>query len=192
MPEQKTVYSYHPQTGEYLGPMQADRSPLEMEEVWLIPAFATAQPPLQTGERQVVVFHDDTWSLHADWRTVPLWSKETARQLMPQIGDTPDSLNATPLQPPAFAVWKDQAWAVDEAAKLAAQTASSLQKQQQRLTEALRQRKPFEDAVELGIASAAEQAKLVEWKRYCVDLSRLPQQPGWPQLADSAWPSQPA
>ncbi|POA99733.1 hypothetical protein C2134_05015 [Chromobacterium sinusclupearum] len=192
MQEQKTVYSYHPQTGEYLGPTQADRSPLDMEEVWLIPAFATAQQPPQAGERQAAVFRDGAWSLQTDWRAVPLWNKRTVRQLMPQIGDTPDSLNATPLQPPAFAIWKDEAWAVDAAAQQAAQMTAAQQRQQQRLVAALQQRKPLEDAAELGIASAEEQAKLAEWKRYCVELSRLPQQPGWPQLEDEAWPKQPA
>ncbi|ERE08074.1 tail fiber assembly protein [Pseudogulbenkiania ferrooxidans] len=192
MQQQKIVYSYHPQTGEYLGLAMADRSPLDAEEVWLIPGFTTEQQPAQAGERQVAVFCDGAWALQVDWRATSLWSKQTAQLVMPKIGDTPDSLNATMQQPPAFAVWKDDAWAVDDAAQRAAQTAAAQLRQQQHLSAALQQRKPLEDAVELGIASAAEQAKLAEWKRYCVDLSRLPQQAGWPSLADSAWPAQPA
>ncbi|MEO4028367.1 tail fiber assembly protein [Chromobacterium vaccinii] len=191
MEQQKNVYSYHPQSGEYLGLVLADRSPLDVEEVWLIPAFATEQQPPQTGNRQIAVYFNKEWALQADWRSIPLWSKQTAQPIFPQIGETPDSLNATTQQPPAFAVWKGDAWEVDDAAQQAAQMAAAQMRQQQRLAAALQQRKPLEDAVELGIASAAEQAKLAEWKRYCVDISRLPQQAGWPSLADSVWPAQP-
>lgn len=189
--QQKTVYSFHPQTGEYLGPTQADRSPLDLDEVWLIPAYSTEQQPPQAGEHQAAVFRDGKWSLQADWRGTPLWSKQTALPISPQIGDTPDTLTATALQPPAFPLWKGEAWAVDEEAKLAAQTAKAVLQQQQRLAAALQQRKPLEDAVELGIANDAEKAKLVDWKRYCVALSRVSQQQGWPQLADEAWPKEP-
>ncbi|MCD0491421.1 tail fiber assembly protein [Chromobacterium violaceum] len=186
---QKTVYSFHPQTGEYLGPTQADRSPLDEGEVWLIPAYSTELKPPEAGEQQVAVFRDSKWALQADWRAVPLWSKQTALSMQPQIGDTPDSLGATTLEPPPYAVWKTNAWAVDQNAERSALIAAALQLQQQKLTAAYQVRRPLEDAVELGIASQSELAKLASWKQYCVDLSRVPTRPGYPAQID--WPKAP-
>ncbi|MGC0153076.1 tail fiber assembly protein [Chromobacterium vaccinii] len=191
MQQQKTVYSHHPQTGEYLGPALADRSPLDEDEVWLIPAFSTEQePPTATG-RQVSVFLEGGWALRADWRAVPLWSKRTAQAVAPRIGDTPDSLDATLLAPPAYAVWKDEAWSVDRDAERAAQLAATLRLQQQKLSAAYQARRPLEDAAELGIASTAEQNSLADWKRYCVALARVPQLPAWPVLSEADWPKTP-
>jgi hypothetical protein len=50
----------------------------------------------------------------------------------------------------------------------------------------------LEDAESLGIASAAELDKLAAWKRYCVELSRLPDLAMWPRLVETDWPKQPA
>ncbi|MGN7901489.1 tail fiber assembly protein [Pseudomonas sp. 22373] len=49
---------------------------------------------------------------------------------------------------------------------------------------------PLQDAVELEEATEAEAALLMEWKRYRVALSRLPDQEGYPNEID--WPAQPA
>ncbi|WP_225548625.1 tail fiber assembly protein [Chromobacterium violaceum] len=192
MQEQKIVYSYHPQTGEYLGLASADRSPLDVEEVWLIPGFTTEQQPPQAGALQVAVFRDGAWGLQADWRAIPLWSKQTAQRLVPRIGDTPDSLQATPLEPPAYAIWKDDAWTVDGETERAALSAQALQIQRDKLVAAYQARRPLEDAAELGIASAGEQASLAAWRRYCVELARLPQLPAWPVLSQEDWPKAPA
>lgn len=49
---------------------------------------------------------------------------------------------------------------------------------------------PLQDAVELEEATEAEAALLMEWKRYRVALSRLPEQEGYPNEID--WPAPPA
>ena len=49
---------------------------------------------------------------------------------------------------------------------------------------------PLQDAVELEEATEAEAALLLEWKRYRVALSRLPDQEGYPNDID--WPAPPA
>ncbi|BBH15320.1 tail fiber assembly protein [Chromobacterium haemolyticum] len=190
--KQKTVYAYHPETGEYLGTTTADLSPLDVEETWLIPANATEQEPPQAGERQVAVYRDGGWQLAVDFRALKLWSKASALPVTAQIGDTPDSLQATELEPPAFAVWNKKAWKVDTDAERAALTAQAQQELQQRLATAYAQRRPLEDAQELGLATAQEQGLLSAWKRYCVELSRLPQQAAWPRLSEADWPKLPA
>ncbi|MGD1823700.1 Tail fiber assembly protein [Chromobacterium violaceum] len=191
MQQQKTVYSYHPQTGEYLGIALADRSPLDAGEVWLIPAFATEKQPPVAGERKTAVFRDGVWLIADDWRAVPLWRRVDALPVQAGIGDTPSSLDATQLAPPPFAVWKTNAWVVDQNAERAAMMASAQQLLQQKLATAYQARRPLEDAVELGIANTAEQALLTDWKRYCVELVRVTQSPKWPVLNNTDWPTEP-
>ena len=190
--KQKTVYAYHPESGEYLGTTMADLSPLDIEETWLIPANATEQQPPQAENRQAAVYRDGGWLLAEDFRALKLWSKASAQPVTAQIGDTPDSLQATEFEPPAFAVWNKKAWKVDADAQRAALTAQAQQELQQRLTIAYAQRRPLEDAQELGLATAQEQGLLTAWKRYCVELSRLQQLTAWPQLAETDWPAAPA
>lgn len=48
---------------------------------------------------------------------------------------------------------------------------------------------PLKYAVELGVATDAEEATLTAWKHYCVDLNRIEQQAGFPEHID--WPSTP-
>ncbi len=97
----KTVYAYHPQTGEYQGPTAADPSPLQ-PGVWLLPAHSTELQPPAAAERQTAVFRDGGWTLSPDWRAVKLWSTDTAQPVQARLGDTPDSLRATLLQPCEF------------------------------------------------------------------------------------------
>lgn len=49
---------------------------------------------------------------------------------------------------------------------------------------------PLQDAVELDEATESEAALLIDWKRYRVALSRLPDQEGYP--SDIEWPAPPA
>lgn len=190
MPTQKQVYAYHPESGEYLGVTTANLSPLDVVETWLIPAYATEQEPPQAGDKQVAIYRDEKWQLIADYRTLKLWSKANAQVVAVKIGDTPDSLQATELEPPPFAVWNKTAWRVDAEAQRTALTVQAQQEIQQKLAAAYSRRRPLEDAVELGMASADEKAVLTIWKRYCVELSRVPQQAGFP--VDISWPDEPS
>ncbi|AUH53253.1 hypothetical protein CXB49_21925 [Chromobacterium sp. ATCC 53434] len=184
------AYSYHPLTGEFLNEFFPDYSPLE-PDVPLLPQFSTLIAPLVGKMQEVVIFSNNQWLTKPDWRAVPLWSKRTAQAVAPRIGDTPDSLDATLLAPPAYAVWKDEAWSVDRDAERAAQLAAALRLQQQKLSAAYQARRPLEDAAELGIASTAEQNSLADWKHYCVALARVAQLPAWPVLSEADWPKAP-
>ncbi|POZ63573.1 tail fiber assembly protein [Chromobacterium alticapitis] len=191
MQDNKTVYDYHPQTGEYQGPIAATPSPLE-PGVWLLPAHSTELQPPATSERQIAVFHDGNWSVAQDWRNVKLWSIDTAQRVQARLGDTPDSLRATLLEPCEFPAWDGKGWMVNKTAQAAALMAQTAAELKRRLADAYAARRPLEDAESLGIASSAELDKLAAWKRYCVDLARLPDQALWPKLVDADWPRQPA
>lgn len=49
---------------------------------------------------------------------------------------------------------------------------------------------PLQDAVDLGTATPEESAMLLAWKRYRVELNRVPTQAGYPDEID--WPAPPA
>lgn len=49
---------------------------------------------------------------------------------------------------------------------------------------------PLQDAVDLDDATDVEAAALKAWKKYRVALSRVPDQPGYPDAID--WPASPA
>lgn len=183
-----TIYNYHPVTGEYLSSSAANPSPLE-EGVWLVPAHATVSAPPAVATREVALFRGGEWVVDHDWRGMWLWSKDTAKRVYAQLGDTPDSLQATELAPPEFAVWADDGWLVDAAAQRAAQAVAMGNETASRRAAADAAITPLEDAVDLGMATTDELAALKAWKRYRVLLSRVPQQAGYPTTVD--WPLTP-
>lgn len=73
---------------------------------------------------------------------------------------------------------------------LAFARSEALSQRDTRLQAASSRMAPFQDAVDLGDATEAEAALLLEWKRYRVALSRIEEQPGFP--LDIEWPSMPA
>lgn len=56
----KIIYHYHPETKEYIGSSEARRSPLDEDEVYLIPAFATETAP-NLEENTISHFIEGAW-----------------------------------------------------------------------------------------------------------------------------------
>ncbi|MGY8624172.1 tail fiber assembly protein [Chromobacterium violaceum] len=198
---QKTVYCYSSETGEYAGETTAQRSPLDLDEVYLIPAWAAEDAPPTAGARHAAAFRAGDgsvprhcaageWCVLPDWRGVRLWSTATARPVVAALGDTPESLGATELEPPQFGTWNGRGWVVDTAALQAAQKISAEAEIALRRAQADAAVVPLQDAADLGIATAAETALLTAWRRYRVLLSRVPQQASFPTQID--WPTPPA
>ncbi|OQS34306.1 hypothetical protein B0T40_15805 [Chromobacterium haemolyticum] len=209
---EKTVYAYHPQTGEYAGATTAMRSPLDVDEIYLIPAWAAEAAPPAAGEHQAAVFRADdgsvprhslyggVWQLLPDWRGVALWSKTTAQRVTAQLGDTLDSLSATELEPPAFPIWVGDHWEVDQAAQEEAARLSELTEEEraaqaraerdQRLaaTEWLVQR--HRDEIDLGCATTLSGVQFAELLTYRQALRDVPVQTGFPKHI--TWPDAPA
>lgn len=187
------IYNYDSTTFEYNGTSVADESPLE-PRVFLIPALATEiQPPI-SAENEAVIFdaNKNQWSIVSDYRNVDLWSKNTGEQVAATLGERPEDINATQIEPTVdYPSWdvKSGKWVTDETAKLSAQTAEATSKVQQLLSIANDKISPLQDAAELGIATDAETTSLTKWKTFRVLVNRVTSQVGYPVNID--WPPMP-
>lgn len=96
----KTVFSYDPYSGEYLGETLAHRSP--RGEGYLMPAFSAAEAPPATGEREVAVYRDGAWSVVPDWRGHIYWLADGSEHEIKELGEEPpvDALAEPPPPPP--------------------------------------------------------------------------------------------
>lgn len=128
-------------------------------------------------------------ALLADHRG-PVYSTETgAKQLHDALGELPEGLTTEP-PPGQFYVWQAGSWVLDLSAQLADQAAAALIERDSRLRTAALRIAPLQDAQDLDMASPAETAALLKWKRYRVDLNRIEQQASYPQAVE--WPVPPA
>lgn len=90
------IYNFHPETGEYLGESEADKSPLE-KDVWLVPANATEKKPPTAGENEIPVFSEEGWSLTHDFRGVKYWNDSGEEFTVFRIGEPiPDGYLSSP------------------------------------------------------------------------------------------------
>lgn len=65
----------------------------------------------------------------------------------------------------------------------------AMQQRDRLLQEAALRIAPLQDAEDLGIATEEESALLLSWKRYRIELNRVPTLPGFP--VDFDWPEKP-
>ena len=179
------IYNYDPTTKEFLSVEVADKSPLE-PDVYLFPANSTTvAAPTELEEHKTPCFNTETkqWSIVDDYREVKLYSKETKEIVFAALGQTPEALNATILQPTsAYDTWDEltQAWVYDSCLETT-EAKSVVDTKVKALTqEATTKIQILNDAYELGIATDKEKTKLTEWKTYRVLLSRVSEQETYP------------
>jgi len=111
------VYIYDEFTFEYLGPQEAQDSPLEPGTP-LLPSFATEIEPPAHNERQAAVFHPDlnSWSLEPDFRGVSLFSTADGKPvIVTVIGPQPAGTTTQP-RPSTDHVWSADGWVISEEA----------------------------------------------------------------------------
>lgn len=102
-----------------------------------------------------------------------------------ELGELPAGLTEQ-VWPGAFHIWGDGGWQFDESAKRDSEAAIVLADRDSYLRDAVLRIAPLQYAVDLGDATQQEQSTLLGWKRYCVALSRIEQQVGFPFEVE--WP----
>ncbi|AKF53415.1 MULTISPECIES: tail fiber assembly protein [Pseudomonas] len=105
------------------------------------------------------------------------------------LGEPPERLT-TKQWPGKYYVWREGDWVLDTEAQKAALASAALLVRDQRLQDAATRIAPLQYAEELGDATEAEKASLLEWKRYSVELNRIEQTPDYP--LQIKWPSPPS
>ena len=99
----KTIYHYHPVTGEYVGASHAIQDPVEPTR-FLMPADTTDQMPPATNDNQVAIFDRDAerWTNTSDWRGHEYWTEDGERHHITDLGVAPPegALDAPPPPPP--------------------------------------------------------------------------------------------
>lgn len=108
----KTVYSYSPETGEYIGTTTAQESPRE-PGVYLYPANTTDIKQPVCGANEVACFVSGAWQIKPDYRNKTYWDTATReKHEIKEIGVTPAE-NWTDVEPIDHeAVWVNGAWEI--------------------------------------------------------------------------------
>lgn len=111
-----------------------------------------------------------------------------AQQVWNELGELPETFTSVPW-PGEFYVWRDNAWALDDQARLADVGNQVLTQRDALLRDAVLRIAPLQYAEDIGDTTPVEQLALLEWKLYSVELNRLEQQPDFPTVID--WPQVP-
>lgn len=88
------VYHYDEETKEFLYEEEASIDPLETglkgENVYLLPANATFEKPLEKQDYKAVVFNGETWEYIEDYRGVTVWKSYYESMVIEELGAIPD------------------------------------------------------------------------------------------------------
>lgn len=183
------IYHAHPVTGEFLGKGVADPDPLDPDN-WLVPGFAYRDAPPKVPAQHAARRTNDrsAWELIEDYRGT-VYNTDTGQpEVYAQLGALPAGLAPSP-RPSAYHCWSGTGWVLDKPAQREGMRLEVLTQRDERLLAAGLRIAPLQDAVDLGRASDEEQALLMAWKAYRVELGRIELQSGFPLGVE--WPPAP-
>jgi len=152
----KSIYNYHPQTGEFINEALAEESPLE-PGILLVPAFATTTQPPSAAAHLTPIFTEGQWQMSADWRGAPLFSTTDGSAIsISEIGMVPADAGATELPSPSPAhSWHNGTWSIDAVKVAAALTAAK--------TNALDHIAVFSKSKRTLISGTADDGEIAGW-----------------------------
>ncbi|EDR2881917.1 tail fiber assembly protein [Salmonella enterica subsp. enterica] len=181
-PQTIKIFNLRSDTNEFIGAGDAYIPPHTG-----LPANCTDIAPPDIPSSYIAVFDSETqtWSLHEDHRGETVYDTTTGNQVyISELGPLPE--NVTSVSPDGeYQKWDGKAWVKDEAAEKAAQLRQAEETKSRLLQMASEKIAPLQDAVDLGIATDDEKARLDEWKKYRVLVNRM-------DTAAPDWPERPA
>ncbi|MBC6554961.1 tail fiber assembly protein [Citrobacter braakii] len=180
-----TIYNLSSSTNEFIG--QGDGF---IPANTGLPAYSTdIEPPLaKDGFVAVFDFESEKWSLVEDHRGKAVYDIHTGEAItINQLGALPDDV-ASVAPEGHFVKWDGKKWVHDADAEKTAHITQATQQKESLLVLAASKIAPLQDAVDIGIATEAEAALLLAWKKYRVLLNRI--NPN--DAPDIDWPDMPA
>lgn len=167
----KTIYNYDPVTHLYTGASAADESPLE-PGAYLIPAHATITEPPATGAGKLARYDAKkcAWEVIDDIRGT--WYDAEGREVKIDDLDADVSALTRTAPPSALCILVDGKWKQCPKKAAAAKKAEMDTAVAAGMAEANSQIAVLQDAVDLEMATAEEEARLKAWKKYRVLLTR--------------------
>lgn len=183
------VYTAHHITNEYVS----------IQEVWVsigtgLPAGAYLDEPMAPQQGKAIVRDVSGWVFVDDYRGQTAYHKQTRQPIViDTLGSLPVILTLIP-PTSSFDVWneQEQAWVKDEDQEEAWLIQQALAQRQALMSEASQEIAVLVDALDPSIISDPsddDQVKLIAWKTYRVELSKIDQQPSYPDSIN--WPSKP-
>lgn len=109
-------------------------------------------------------------------------------EIWQQLGELPEDLTSQPCPGENF-TWVNKQWTLDVYAQRSSLSAQMLEQRDTRLRDAQLRIAPLQYAEKLGMATPEEQASLLDWMHYSVELNRIEQQDHFPGTI--VWPDQP-
>ncbi len=160
--------------------MHISRRALDYRQIVLI-----APPDIPASHIAVFDAETKTWSLHEEHRDETVDTQTGNPIYISEPGPLPE--NVTSVSPDGeYQKWDGKAWVKDEAAETAARLLEVEGTKSRLLQMASGKIAPLQDAVDLGIATDDEKARLDEWKKYRVLVNRVDiSNPDWPQKPNS-------
>ncbi|HEE9836892.1 tail fiber assembly protein [Citrobacter freundii] len=157
-----------------------------------LPAYSTdiAPPSATAGFVAVFNFESGKWSLVEDHRGKTVYDIHTGEAItINQLGALPDDVVS--IAPEGhFMKWDGKNWVHDADAEKTAQITQATQQKESLMALAASKIAPLQDAVDIGIATEAEAALLLAWKKYRVLLNRINPNDvpdiSWPEVPDVA------
>ena len=177
-----TIYNLSSSTNEFIG--QGDGF---IPANTGLPAYSTdIEPPLaKDGFVAVFDFESEKWSLVEDHRGKTVYDIHTGEAITVNLlGKLPDDVVSVAPEG-HFVKWDGKKWVHDTEAEKMAQITQATQQKESLLALAASKIAPLQDAVDLDIATEAEAALLLAWKKCRVLLNRVDtSKPEWPPLPD--------
>ncbi|MGV3817176.1 tail fiber assembly protein [Citrobacter freundii] len=153
-----------------------------------LPAYSTdiAPPSAKAGFVAVFNYESEKWSLVEDHRGKIVYDIQTGKATaIDQLGKLPDDVVSVAPEG-HFMKWDGKKWVHDTEAEKVAQVTQATQQKESLLALATSKIAPLQDAVDLDIATEAEAALLLAWKKCRVLLNRVDtSKPEWPPLPDT-------
>ncbi len=179
-----TIYNLSSSTNEFIG--QGDGY---IPANTGLPAFSTDIAPPSASEGFIAVFNSDSnkWSLVEDHRGKIVYSIHSGEATtINQLGALPDDVVS--IAPEGhFMKWDGRKWVYDTESEKMALITQATQQKESLLAMAASKIAPLQDAVDLDIATEAEAALLLAWKKYRVLVNRVDTN----QTAVINWPDRP-